>query len=58
MPRETTCPICQAYIPLDRSDKKGALVYCSCCGAQLRIKGEAAEIGKDLPVEPDPDAEE
>ena len=57
MPRETTCPMCQAYIPLDRSDKPGSLVYCSCCGAQLRIKGEG-ENGKDVPVEEDADAEE
>jgi predicted amidophosphoribosyltransferase len=58
MPRETTCPVCQAYIPLDRTDKVGSLVYCSYCGSQLRITAEAAEEGRDIIVEEDPEAEE
>jgi hypothetical protein len=58
MPRQTTCPVCSANIPLHRDDRVGRLVYCSYCNAQLRIIGEPEEAGADVPVKEDMDAEE
>jgi|GEM_PF-1090090 len=52
MARETTCPVCQAYVPLNDDDRVGDYVYCSCCGAPLLIKKEA-EDKKEVEVEED-----
>ncbi len=37
MAREATCPVCNANIPLERDDRPGDYVYCSYCGAQLKV---------------------
>ena len=58
MARQTTCPVCSAYIPVHVEDRVGKLIYCSFCGAQLRIIGEPEEPGADVPVKEDMDAEE
>ena len=58
MPRQTTCPVCSAYIPVNKEDRVGKLIYCSYCSAQLRIIGEPEDAGQDVPVKEDMDAEE
>jgi len=50
MPKETHCPNCNAYIPLDVYDRIGHVVYCSFCGIGLRIIAEPPEPGKDWVV--------
>ncbi len=37
MAREATCPVCSAYIPLENDDRMGDYVFCSYCGARLRL---------------------
>ncbi len=53
MARETTCPVCNAYIPLYDDDRVGDYVYCSYCGAQLRIKSEPKNENEEVEVEED-----
>ena len=43
MPREVTCPVCDANIPLEGKDRAGDFVYCSFCTAQLRLYKEFEE---------------
>ena len=38
MGKETECPICYAYIPVDDDVRDGDLIYCSFCGTQLMIR--------------------
>ena len=40
MAKEATCPVCNAYIPIDPGLKEGEFVYCSYCNARLRITSE------------------
>ncbi len=53
MAREATCPICNANIPLYNDDRVGDYVYCSYCGAQLRIKSEPKDKDEEVEVEED-----
>lgn len=55
MGRETECPVCNAYIPLDPDVTEGEYIYCSFCGAQLRVGNiiENEEEGKKVKVEED-----
>ena len=49
MSRETECPVCYANIPLEKEDKLGDQVFCSCCGAQLIIERiETDENDKEI----------
>jgi uncharacterized Zn-finger protein len=36
--RETTCPFCEAEIPLEGDEREGEEIYCSYC--QMRLKLE------------------
>ena len=54
MPKETTCPICSANIPLEEEDGVGDSVFCSFCGTRLRItrikvteKEQKADVEED-----------
>ena len=38
MGKETECPVCYAYIPLEPEQGLGDQIYCSYCGAQLVIE--------------------
>jgi hypothetical protein len=38
MARETECPVCYAYIPVDPEVRFGDVIYCSYCGTQLMIR--------------------
>ena len=55
MAREASCPVCSAYIPLERDDKPGDFVFCSYCGARLRvgsdIENERSSRDKEVDVE-------
>jgi DNA-directed RNA polymerase subunit RPC12/RpoP len=42
-PRDLSCPICQADLPLDGDEKPGDEVICSYCGAPSRILGKPDE---------------
>jgi len=53
MARETVCPVCNAYIPLESDDRVGNYVYCSYCGCQLRIKTDPKDKDKEVEVEED-----
>jgi hypothetical protein len=55
MAREATCPVCNANIPLERDDRPGDYVYCSYCGAQLKVgrDKEMEKPGNDQEVEVD-----
>ena len=56
MAREATCPICNANIPLEKDDRSGDHVYCSYCGAQLRVgsdKDDESSGNKEVDVEED-----
>lgn len=46
MAREATCPICNANIPLERDDREGDYVYCSYCGAQLKVGSNISKKSK------------
>jgi uncharacterized Zn-finger protein len=35
--RETSCPYCEAEIPLEGDEKKGDEIYCSYCEMKLRL---------------------
>jgi len=52
VPREKSCPICNADFPLRGDEKKGEEVYCSYCGAPCRLSlpalDEACEIEEDF----------
>ncbi|MCJ7664190.1 MAG: hypothetical protein MUO24_08090 [Desulfobacterales bacterium] len=39
--KETTCPYCEAEIPLEGTEKEGDEVYCSYC--QMRLKLESID---------------
>lgn len=43
MGKETECPVCNAYIPVDEGLKEGDDLYCSYCLARLRITREMLE---------------
>ena len=47
MARETTCPVCNAYIPLESDDKSGDHVFCSYCGARLKLGGDRDDEDDD-----------
>jgi hypothetical protein len=34
-----TCPICQADVPLAGDERKGEEVFCTYCGAPLKLAG-------------------
>jgi len=48
---ETTCPICNADIPLAGDEKPGEEVFCGSCGAPCKLKGGADD--EDLTAEED-----
>ena len=37
MALELECPICEADIPLERSDKQGDLIMCSYCNVTFKL---------------------
>lgn len=43
MGRETECPVCDAYIPVDEDVREGDFIYCGFCLAQLRVTREMLE---------------
>lgn len=48
--RETSCPYCEAEIPLDGDEREGEEVYCSYCQMRLkleRIDGELEAIEEE-----------
>jgi hypothetical protein len=40
---EIECPICNADVPLTGDEKKGDEVFCTYCGAPLRLAGKGDE---------------
>jgi uncharacterized Zn-finger protein len=38
MPKELTCPICDADIPLDGDETSGDLVLCSYCNTTFKVQ--------------------
>jgi hypothetical protein len=47
------CPICNADVPLSGDEKKGDEVYCTYCGAPLKLAGKGddfdeAELEEDF----------
>jgi hypothetical protein len=48
MARDTECPVCQAYIPVELDAKHGEYVYCSYCGAQLRLGVSRSEEEEEM----------
>ena len=38
MAKETECPVCYAYVPLDPEVRLGETGFCSFCGTQLMIR--------------------
>ncbi len=53
MAREATCPVCNAYIPIDEGEVVGNYVYCSYCNTQLLIKKDQDEENQEVEVEED-----
>jgi hypothetical protein len=49
MARETECPVCNAYVPVDPDLKEGDDLYCSFCMARLRITREMIEEDENKP---------
>ncbi len=44
MAREPTCPVCEADVPLGGDERAGDEVFCSVCGAPLKLaKGDSEE---------------
>jgi hypothetical protein len=41
---EIECPICMADIPLTGDEKKGDEVFCTYCGAPLKLAGRGEEF--------------
>jgi hypothetical protein len=41
---EIECPICMADIPLTGDEKKGDEVFCTYCGAPLKLAGTGEEF--------------
>lgn len=48
---ETSCPICNADIPLAGDERAGDEVYCSACGAPCKLAG--GDDGDDFAAEED-----
>jgi hypothetical protein len=46
--RETSCPICNADVPLDGDERQGDTVYCAYCKAPLKIKDSDPEAGVEV----------
>jgi DNA-directed RNA polymerase subunit RPC12/RpoP len=57
MAREATCPVCNANIPLEQDDRPGDYVYCSYCGARLRVGAEKEPESTDRDKEVDVEEE-
>jgi hypothetical protein len=53
MGREATCPYCNAYVPLDKAEKVGNVIYCSYCKAPLKITAEPEDGKGEVIVEED-----
>jgi hypothetical protein len=51
MATEVTCPVCSADVPLGGDERKGDEVFCSVCGAPLKLQGNYGD--EDLDVEED-----
>lgn len=49
MGRETECPVCFAYVPIDDGLKEGDDLYCSYCLARLRITREMIDEDENKP---------
>lgn len=39
MATEVTCPVCSADVPLGGDERSGEDVYCTVCGATLKLSG-------------------
>jgi hypothetical protein len=49
--RDPICPICSAGIPLGGDERQGEEVFCTVCGAPLKLSGNYGD--DDLEVEED-----
>ena len=47
MGKETECPVCNAYIPVDPEVRLGEVIYCSYCGTQLVIREDNVRDKED-----------